>query len=59
MVATAPDGDFEAEGDGVRKSQLHLAMIPAGAEDAQVGDRAVAGANDRHGLLGREKTVLV
>ena len=59
VVAALAHRHVEAQRDRVGEGQLHLAVIAARAEDAQVRDHAVPRADDRHRLLGREEAVLV
>lgn len=58
-VTRGADGDIEAEGNGVCKGELDLIEVAAGAEDAEVGDDAAAGADEGDGLLGGVLAFLV
>ena len=59
MVTALAHRDVHPQRDGVGEGQLDLAVIAAGPQDAQARDHAAAGADDRHGFLGGEETVLV
>src|SRR5262245_34979843 len=59
MIAALAHWDVQSERNRVRKCQFHLAVIAAGAEDAQVRDHPVPRAYDRDHLLGGEEPVLI
>ena len=59
MVAALAHRNVQAQRDRVREGQLDLAVIAAGAENAQVRDHPLPRADDGHGFLRGEEAVLV
>ena len=58
-VAGNPQRNIEAKRDRIRVSQLHLVQVPAGAENAEIGNDPAPRANQRDRFLGRELPVLI
>ena len=59
VVAALAHRHVQAQRHRVGEGQLHLAVVAAGAEDAQIRDQAMTRADQRHRFLRREKAVLV
>ena len=58
-IAGHADRDVEAERDGIGVGEFDLVEAAAGAEDAEIGNDAAAGANESDRLLGAVLALLV
>src|SRR6267143_7036557 len=59
MVAALTNRNIQSQRDRIGERQLDLAVVPAWAEDPQIGNHAMPGADDRYALFRREESVLI
>src|SRR5438105_765578 len=59
MVAASAHRRVQTQRNRVRKGQLDLAVIAARAEDPQIRNDPLSGADDGHRFLSREEAILI